>query len=168
MEGGEKTAGGSAIEVAKLQPAEYWGFLASAVLFGSLFLPWYTIVAVNGTINGIAVVGRSFTAWETFGLLDIVLALACAAPFVLAWIIMRGHALTWRPGEVTMIIGLVAGTLVVMNGLILGIPGGPPNGTVSIAFGYWIALLGAVGIAFSGFLRQSKSIKGRRPPGSLS
>lgn len=168
MEGGAKTAGEHTIEVTKLQTAEYWGFLASAVLFGSLFLPWFTVVAVNGSINGVEVVGRSFTAWETFGLLDIVLTLACAAPFVLAWIIVRGHKLTWRPGEVTMIIGLVAGTLILLNGLILGIPGNPPSGTVAISYGYWVALLGAVGIAVSGFMRQSKSIKGRRPPGSLS
>lgn len=168
MEGGAKSAGEPAIEVARLQTAEYWGFLAAAILFGSLFLPWFTITAVNGAINGGGEVGQSFTAWQTFGILDIVLALACLTPFVLAWIIMRGHKLTWRPGEVTMIIGLVAGTLILMNGMILGIPGGPPNGTVAIAYGYWVALLGAVLIAVGGFLRQSKSIKGRRPPGSLS
>ena len=81
---------------------------------------------------------------------------------------MRGHKLTWRPGEVTMIIGLVAGTLILLNGLILGIPGARRAAPSSIAYGYWVALLGAVGIAVSGFMRQSKSIKGRRPPGSFS
>jgi hypothetical protein len=167
MEGGATPQVDPALKVSKLQPGELMGFVASAVLFGSLFLPWFTITAENGVINGHEGVGLSFTAWQTFGLLDIVLTLACAAPFVLAWILMRGHALSWRPGEVTMIIGLVAGTLILLNGLILGIPGAPPSGTVSLSYGYVVALLGAAGIAVSGFIRQSKSIKGRRPPGTL-
>ena len=168
MEGGAKTAGDAPIKVSKLLPAEYWGFAAAAVLFVSLFLPWFTITGENGVINGQGVVGESFSAWQTFGILKYVLALACITPFVLAWIIVRGHALSWRPGEVTMIVGLIAGTLILLNGLILGIPGSPPNGTVGLAYGYAVALLGAAGIAVSGFMRQSKSIKGRRPPGSLS
>ena len=39
---------------------------------------------------------------------------------------------------------------------------------MSLGIGYWIALLGAAGIVVSGFMRQSKSIKGRRPPGSVN
>jgi hypothetical protein len=168
MEGGAKSAQSDpAIQVSKLLPAEYGGFVAALVLFVSLFLPWFVNLTEQGSINGIKGVGMAFNAWQTFGLLDIVLTAACAAPFVLAWIIVRGHALSWRPGEVTMIVGLVAGTLVLLNGLILGIPGDAASGTVGITYGYWVALIGAVGIAVSGFLRQSQSIKGRRPPGSL-
>lgn len=167
MEGGANTSDGQAIKVSKLLPAEYYGFVAAGILLVSLFLPWFTITGENGVINGQGVVGDSFSAWQTFGILKYVLALACITPFVLAWIIVRGHALSWRPGEVTMIVGLVAGTLILLNGIILGIPGAPPSGTVAITYGYWVALAGAVGIAVSGFLRQSQSIKGRRPPGTL-
>jgi hypothetical protein len=67
-----------------------------------------------------------------------------------------------------MIVGLIAVTLILVRGLIMGPPGDAPSGTVSLEYGYWIALLGAAGIVVSGFLRQSQSIKGRRPPGSFS
>ncbi|MEA2346426.1 MAG: hypothetical protein QOG62_213 [Thermoleophilaceae bacterium] len=165
MEGGVKSAQDThAVDASKLLPAEYYGFVAALVLFASLFLPWFTAGPPNGQINGHM---GTFNAWQTFGVLDYVLAAACLAPFVLAWIIIRGHKLTWRPGEVTMIIGLVAFTLIMMNGIILGKPGDPQD-FISRDIGYWVALIGAAGIVVSGFLRQSKSIKGRRPPGSVN
>ena len=153
-----------AVDTSKLLPAEYAGFVGAIVLFASLFLPWFTAGPPNGQINGQA---GTFNAWQTFGLLDYVLALACISPFILAWIIVRGHKLTWRPGEVTMIIGLVAFTLILMNGVILGKPGDPQD-FITYGLGYPIALVGAAAIVVSGFMRQSKSIKGRRPPGSVN
>jgi hypothetical protein len=166
MEGGSAAQSEPAIQVSKLLPAEYGGFVAAAVLFGSLFLPWFTTHPPNGQINGLEGVFKSFNAWETYGVLDILLTLACAAPFILAWIIVRGHALTWRPGEVTMIVGLIAVTLILLNGIILGKPGEPQD-DISRDIGYWVGLIGALGIVVSGFLRQSQSIKGRRPPGTV-
>jgi hypothetical protein len=165
VEGGAKAAEGKpALDVSRLMPAEYAGFVSAGVLFISLFLPWFSATG-NGSINGLT--DRSFNAWQTFATLDLLLTAACAAPFVLAWIITRGHALSWRPGEVTMIVGLLAVTLILLNGIILGKPG-ETTAFVSREFGYWIALLGAAGIVVSGFLRQSQSIKGRRPPGAVS
>jgi hypothetical protein len=163
VEGGAKAAGEPAVDVSRLLPAEYAGFVSAAVLFISLFLPWFS-ASGNGSINGEQ---GTFNAWQTFATLDLLLAAACAAPFVLAWIITRGHKLSWRPGEVTMIVGLIAVTLILLNGIILGKPG-ETTAFVSREFGYWVALLGAAGIVVSGFVRQSQSIRGRRPPGSLS
>ena len=38
------------------------------------------------------------------------------APLILAWIIIRGHALAWPRGELTAVVALVALTLTVFRG----------------------------------------------------
>ena len=145
-------------------PGEYYGFAGSAVLFISLFLPWYgTSSNPNAEINGLR---GSFSAFETFKLLDILLVAACTAPFVLAWIIARGHALTWRPGEVTMIVGMTAFVLIFLNGIILGKPGGPDS-EIELKIGWFVGLLGAAGICAAGVLRQAEQARDRKPPGVL-
>lgn len=143
---------------------EYYGFLGAAVLFGSLWLPWYgTSSNPNANINGAR---GTFDAFQTFKILDILLVAACTAPFILAWIIARGHALTWRPGEVTMIVGMTAFVLIVLNGIILGKPGGPDS-EISLKVGWFIGLLGSVGICAAGVLRQAEQARDRKPPGVL-
>jgi hypothetical protein len=146
------------------KPGEYYGFAASAVLFGSLFLPWYgTSTNPNAEINGAR---GTFDAFATFKLLDILLVAACTAPFVLAWIIARGHALEWRPGEVTMIVGMIATMLILLNGVILGKPGAPDS-EISLKIGWFVGLLGALGICAAGVLRQAEQARDRKPPGVL-
>jgi hypothetical protein len=143
---------------------EYYGFLGSAVLFGSLFLPWYgTSSNPNAEINGRR---GTFDAFQTFKVLDVLLVLACTAPFVLAWIIARGHALTWRPGEVTMIVGMTAFVLIFLNGIILGRPGGPDS-EIELQIGWFVGLLGSAGICAAGVLRQAEQARERKPPGVL-
>jgi hypothetical protein len=143
---------------------EYYGFLGSAVLLVTLFLPWYgTSANPNAQINGAR---GTFTAFETFKLLDILLVGACTAPFILAWIVARGHALTWRPGEVTMIVGMTAFVLIVLNGVILGKPG-DPDSEIQLKIGWFIGLLGSAGICAAGVLRQAEQARDRKPPGVL-
>jgi hypothetical protein len=145
-------------------PGEYYGFVGSAVLLLSMFLPWYgTSTNPNAQINGAR---GTFDAFATFKLLDILLVGACAAPFILAWIVARGHALTWKPGEVTMIVGMTAFVLIVLNGVILGKPGGPDS-EIELKIGWYIGLLGAVGICAAGVLRQAEQARDRKPPGVL-
>jgi hypothetical protein len=145
-------------------PGEYYGFLGSAVLFLSLFLPWYgTSTNPNAEINGAR---GTFTAFQTFKVLDILLVGACTAPFILAWIIARGHALTWKPGEVTMIVGMTAFVLIVLNGIVLGKPGGPDS-EIELKIGWFVGLLGSVGICAAGVLRQAEQARDRKPPGVL-
>ena len=145
-------------------PGEYYGFLGSAILFISLFLPWYgTSSNPNAQVNGHR---GSFDALQTFKVLDILLIGACTAPFILAWIVARGHALTWRPGEVTMIVGMTAFVLIVLNGVILGKPGSPDS-EIELKIGWFIGLLGSAGIAAAGVLRQAEQARDRKPPGVL-
>jgi hypothetical protein len=143
---------------------EYYGFLGSAVLFGSMFLPWYaTDSNPNAKINGLR---GSFDAFATFKILDILLVAACTAPFILAWIVARGHALNWRPGEVTMIVGMTAFVLIFLNGVILGKPG-DPDSEIQLRIGWFIGLLGSAGICAAGVLRQAEQSRDRKPPGVL-
>jgi hypothetical protein len=143
---------------------EYYGFVGSAVLLGSLFLPWYgTSSNPNAKINGLR---GTFDAFQTFKVLDILLVAACTAPFILAWIVARGHALTWRPGEVTMIVGMTAFVLIVLNGVILGKPG-DPDSEIQLKIGWFIGLLGSAGICAAGVLRQAEQARDRKPPGVL-
>jgi hypothetical protein len=143
---------------------EYYGFIGSAVLFLSMFLPWYgTSSNPNAEINGAR---GTFNAFQTFKILDILLVAACTAPFILAWIIARGHALGWRPGEVTMIVGMTAFVLILLNGIVLGKPG-DPDSEISLKIGWFIGLLGSAGICAAGVLRQSEQARDRKPPGVL-
>ena len=161
MEASQAERRRSFIELGRLQKAEYFGFLAAAVLAGSLFLPWFSVdQRSNGGINGVK---GELTAFQTFGILDMLLLAACLAPFILAYIIVRGHDLSWRPGEVTAIVGLTAFVLIFCNGIVFGKPGEPDSET-SFEIGWLIGLLAAGGIAISGFLRQLQGTK-RKPPG---
>jgi hypothetical protein len=146
------------------KPGEYFGFLGAAVLFVSLYLPWYaTSSNPNAQINGKR---GTFNAFQTFKVLDILLIAACAAPFILAWIVARGHALTWRPGEVTMIVGMTAFVLIILNGIVLGKPGAPDS-EIELKIGWFIGLLGSAGICAAGVLRQAEQARDRKPPGVL-
>jgi hypothetical protein len=153
------------LQVSRLSVGEIGGMVSAGVLLLSLFLPWFSTDSRNSEIAGQRGEGLDVTAWEVFSTLDWLLVAACAAPFILTWIIMRGHALTWRPGEVTMVVGITAFVLILCNGVILGKPGNEIG--ISLSYGYLVALLGCVGIMLSGFIRQSVGERGRKPPGTL-
>ena len=149
------------IDLGRLQRAEYLGFIAAAVLFASLFLPLCSTNLANDNSLYSGQQGE-FSAFDTYAILDWLLVAACSAPFILAYIIARGHELSWRPGEVTAIVGLTAFVLIVCNGIVFGKPGDTPE--MSFEIGYPIGLIGAAGIAVSGFLRQLEGTR-RKPPG---
>jgi hypothetical protein len=166
---------GPPFDIRRIQRSEIIGFIGAAILFFSLFLNWFaTSCDKQGMPKGCnpnsALHGDrgSFSAFATYGILDWLLVAACAAPFILAYIIARGHDLTWRPGEVTMIVGITAFSLILVNGIILGRPGGddPQNVDISIEIGYWVGLAGSACIAFGGFVRQSRGIRSK-PPGVM-
>ncbi len=151
----------------RLSLPEFVGFLGAGVLLASLFMPWFGTSETNENSTLCMKRGGDMcTAWETFALLDYLLLAACIAPFVLAYILVRGHKLTWRPGEVTMIVGMIAFSLVLLNGIILGRPG-ERSVEISLEYGYLVALAGAAGIGVSGLLRQAQGGRARKPPGSI-
>jgi hypothetical protein len=155
------------LDFSKVSPGELMGMGAALVLLGSLWLPWFTTSSDNpnsrlpGGVSG----GDSASAWQVFGMLDWWLVSACAAPFILTWIIARGHDLTWKPGEVTMIVGIVALVLILCNGIILGRPGESVD--IGLGIGYFVALLASIGLLVAGYLRQAVYTTARKPPGVL-
>lgn len=166
MEASRAQRRGGYIDVSHLTSAEYAGCVAAIVLVLSLFLPWFGTSATNdnSALAG-ASGGDTVNAWQTFALLDLVLLMFSTAPFVLSWIIARGHKLTWKPGEVTMVVGITAFVLVLCNGVILGRPG--ESVEISLEAGYPVALLVCGAMAASGFVRQARHSEGRKPPGVI-
>lgn len=162
------------VDFKRLHWAEFIGFAGSAVLLASMFLPWFSTSCdrigpatpegcnPNSVLNGKR---GEFNAFETFKIMDILLVLACVAPFILAYLVVRQAQLSWRPGEVTMIVGMVAAALILMNGIILGRPG--ESVEISLAIGYLVGFLGATMILVGGALRQALGGRTRKPPGVL-
>jgi hypothetical protein len=162
------------VDFKRLHWAEFLGFAGVGILLFSLFLPWFSTSCEsvrpakpegcnpNSTLNGLR---GDFNAFETFKIMDILLVMACIAPFVLAYLVVRQSQLSWRPGEVTMIVGMVAAALIWLNGIVLGRPGDSVE--ISIEIGYWVGLIGANGILIGGAIRQALGGRNRKPPGSL-
>ena len=150
------------------------GGLASAALVVSiLFLPWYSLDhnpvrdAGDGFICGTD--DYSCTGFDTFPILRWLLLLAALAPPILAWILARGHKLSWPPGELTMVAGSAATVLIVYNGIIDKPGSGSQEIGISLDYGYWIAMLAAIVIGVTGFLRSMESggRQVRKAPGTV-
>jgi hypothetical protein len=144
--------------------------VCALILFASLFLPWFgtSDTNPNSVLHG-ASHGDTVSAWQAFPILRWALLAACTAPFILAWIIARGHKLTWKPGEVTMIVGITAFILILCNGIILGRPkdSGGQAVEISLQIGYLVGLLASIGMLVCGYLRQAVYTDARKPPGVL-
>jgi hypothetical protein len=152
------------------------GAIASALLIISiLFLPWYSLgenaqrVPSNPDIWICGVGETSCTGFETFPVLRWLLLLAAAAPLILAYILVRGHKLSYPPGEMTMIAGFAATVLILYNGIIDKPGSGPAEIGVSLDYGYWIALACAIAISIVGFTRsiESGGRRERKAPGTV-
>lgn len=166
MEASSAEGRGGYLDFSRLSPGEFLGMGAALVLLASLFLPWFTTSEDNSNSQiADATGGESANAWAVFSTLDWVLVAACAAPFILAWIVARGHKLTWKPGEVTMIVGITAFVLILCNGIILGRPGDSVD--IGLAIGYFVALIGSAGMLVAGYLRQAFYTTARKPPGVI-
>lgn len=150
------------------------GGVASALLVLSLlFLPWFSLTDASTREASDWLCGQgetSCTGFETFPILRWLLLAAALAPAILAYILVRGHQTTWPSGEMTMVVGFTAFALILYNGII-DIPA-PEEGQEfgeSLAWGYWVALLAALGIAATGFFRsaEEKGPAQRKAPGTV-
>jgi hypothetical protein len=179
----EEEEDSTGFDLKRIHRSELIGFLGVAILAFALFvLPWYSTSCPDAHAAASAAAHcnpnsklklasgelayGSHTGWETLKFMRWFILAGCIAPFVLAYIIARGHELSWRPGEVTMIIGIVLIALILLDGVILGKPGGNAKNAVdlSLEIGYFIAMFGAFLISFGGFRRQAEGVK-PSPPG---
>jgi hypothetical protein len=154
------------------------GAAASVLLLISLFfLPWFELEANPQRVGPEAtpdafICGEgeySCTGWETFPIMRWLLLGAVFAPAILGWILIRGHKLSWAPGELTMVVGFTAFVLVLYNGLI-DRPGSQiAESGVGLDYGYFIALLATLMMSATGFLRSQESggRQARKAPGTV-
>lgn len=139
---------------------------AGGILLGiSLFLPWFSLGNANAVLNSCHGPNSTCTGWESLTILRYLLLVAAVAPAILAWIIIRGHALSWPRGELTAVIALTALTFTVFRGLI-DRPGEPP-GEIGISYGWVVALIGGLLILAGSVFRSRESAARRKPPGVL-
>ena len=153
------------MDVKQIDRGELIAVAGGIVLGISLFLAWFNLGNANAVLNNCHGPNSSCTGWDSLTILRYLLLLAAAAPLILAWIIVRGHALSWPRGELTAVTALTALTFIVFRGLI-DRPGEPP-GEISISYGWFVALLGGLLILVGSIWRSRESSARRKPPGVL-
>jgi hypothetical protein len=162
------------LDASKLDRTEIIGMIAAAILVISVFLEWYSLTTDpsvvqrgNDPANWACGVGNtSCSGWDTFPVVGVLLILAALAPFILSWIVIRGHALSWPRGEMTAVVGLIAFVLVAVTGFI----DKPQDGLeMGLGIGWWLALVASFVIFLSGGLRAVESGGGaqRKPPATF-
>jgi hypothetical protein len=140
--------------------------VVGGILLGiSVFLAWFALGNRHAELNTCHGPNSHCTAWEALTIVRYVLLLTAVAPLILAWIIIRGHALSWPRGELTAVTALTALTFIIFRGII-DKPGSPP-GEISIAYGWFVALGGGLLILFGSVWRSRESAARRKPPGVL-
>ncbi len=164
------------MDFSKLSRSEWLGLAASALLIVAvLFLPWFGLghgpSRSAGDTSGFLCGNDEFTcgSFGTFPILSWLLLAAAIAPWILAYIVVRGHKLSWPPGELTMVVGFTAFVLIGYNGIV----DQPGSGNQEIALtkeiGYYVALLSSFGIAVAGIGRAMETAKDapRKAPGTV-
>jgi hypothetical protein len=87
----------------QLDRGELIAVLGGVLLGISLFLSWYTLGNVHAVLNDCRGPNTSCSGWGSLTILRFLLLIAAVAPAILAYIIIRGHALSWPRGEVTAV-----------------------------------------------------------------
>ena len=152
------------MNLSRLGRGEYLAVLGGLLLAIGVFLPWYETNPDNRNANVDGAAG-AFSAWEALPILRWLLLAAAVAPLILAWVILRDHELSWPRGEMTAVVGMIALVLVLYVGLV-DRPG-EPSGQISLRYGWFVSLLGIVGIILGGAIRASGTARPRKPPGVL-
>jgi hypothetical protein len=143
---------------------EFVALAGGALVAIGVFLNWYQTNAGNRAANIDGMKG-AFSAWDVHPILRWLLLAAAVAPFILAYIILRGHQLSWARGEMTAVTAIAAFGLILYNGVI-DRPG-EPSSQISLQPGWWVALLGTLLMLGGAALRSSEVERTRKPPGVI-
>lgn len=149
----------------KVRRGELIAAASGLALAVSVFLHWYSTDHHNAfsKINGRAFVSAS--AWDARKVVAILLLLAAAAPLILLWIILREHQLSWPRGELTAVVAITAFVLIIVVGFVAR--PGEPKDTISLQYGWFIALVASIGMIAGAAQRSTESSGPRKPPGTL-
>jgi hypothetical protein len=148
----------------RLGRGEFVAALGGLLLGVCLFLPWYETSPdnPNAVIDGAR---GALSGWEVHGLMRWLLLAAAAAPFILIWIVIRDHELSWARGEMTAVVAIAAFGLVAYAGF-LDRPG-EPGGAISLQLGFYGALLGTILMIVGGAMSAGETERVRKPPGVM-
>jgi hypothetical protein len=150
----------------RLDRGEALAMVGGVLLAISLFLTWYTLGNAYSSLHGCRGPNGSCSGWSSLGPLGVILLIAAVAPVILAYIVVRGHALSWPRGELTAVCSLVALVLTLFLGFIH--KPGSPSGEIHISYGWFLAMLGGVLILIGALVRSQESGgRRRKPPGVL-
>jgi hypothetical protein len=153
------------VDLKALDRGELIAIVGGILLGISIFLPWYSLGNQFAHLNACAGPNTTCTGWHSILVLRFVLLAGAAAPLILAWIIVRGHALSWPRGELTALVGVTAFVLVLFRGVID--KPGSPHDQISVDFGWWLALAGSLLIIVGAAWRYQEGAPRRKPPGVL-
>jgi hypothetical protein len=152
------------MHVGRLGRGELVAALGGVLLAVCLFLPWYETSPDNrnAVIDGVR---GALSGWEVHGIMRWLLLAAAAAPFILIWIVVRQHELSWPRGEMTAVAAIAAFGLVAYTGF-LDRPG-EPAGAISLRPGFYGALLGTILMILGGAMSAGETERVRKPPGVM-
>lgn len=154
----------------KLARGELVAIVGGALLLISVFVKAYEARPENpnATFNkgdGGVCGDHTCSVFELFGITRILLIAAAVAPFILAYIIMRDHKLSWPRGQVTMVVAIAVIGLGFYNGIV-DRPG-EPSSEIELEIGWYGWMLGGLLMLSGSVMRQSETEMVRKPPGVL-
>ncbi len=148
----------------RLTVNELVAMVGGLLLGGAIFGDWYAAVSPLANIAGVT--GRGvYSGWEAHEILRWALLVMAVAPFILAYIVVADHQLTWARGELTAVLAIAAVGLLLYIGVI-DRPGTPP-GQIELRWGWYVALLGAILMLAGSALRTGETARVRKPPGVI-
>ncbi|HEX2016168.1 MAG TPA: hypothetical protein VGN69_05685 [Solirubrobacteraceae bacterium] len=152
------------MEGSRLSRGELIAIVGGVLLGAGLFLDWYHSSSSLAKLNGQVGV-HTFSGWQLHTTMRYLLLAAALAPFILAYIIARGHALSWPRGELTAVVAIAAFGLIAYNGFVT--KPGEPRGEIALQYGFFVSLAGTLLMLFGAASRSSKTERKRKPPGTL-
>jgi hypothetical protein len=162
------------VKFGNLSRGEWIAMLGGLLLGVSVFVKAYEAQpGTNATLETGKGAGRQHgvcgdytcSFFQVHGIVRLLLLAAAAAPFILAWIIIREHELSWPRGQVTSVVGIAALGLVFYMGII-DRPG-EPSGSIELEIGWYGLLLGSILMIVGSVMRQAETETARKPPGTL-
>ena len=148
----------------RLSVNELVAMFGGLLLAGALFTDWYEAVSPLATLADTTGVG-TYSGWETHSILRWPLLVMAIAPFILAYIVLRDHQLTWARGELTAVLSIFAfGALLYVG--VIDRPG-EPAGQIELEWGWYVALLGSILMLAGSALRTGETARRRKPPGTI-
>jgi hypothetical protein len=131
----------------RIGPGELIAGISGFVLLVSLWLNWYGIDIGGGALLKNLNVSVSVNAWESFGLIDIILFLAALIAIGVA--VLKGMGrLPQMPYPPALIITSAGGIALL---LILFRTISPPADGLSRKFGLFVGLISAIGVVYGGW-----------------